>query len=177
MLFRSKAFDIIFSGNMAYPPNIETARYITKEVLPIVKRELPEVKLVIAGAKPPVSVLSLSSKNVLVTGWIEDMREYYKSSRVFIAPMHTSIGMQNKILEAMAMAIPCITSPMANNAIKAVDGESVLIGETPEEYAKHLINALKDDQLSHKLATKGCEFVTTRYSWESSTSKLIGIFT
>ena len=172
-----KVFDIIFSGNMAYPPNIETARYITKEVLPIVKKELPEVKLVIAGAKPPVSVLSLSSKNVIVTGWIEDMREYYKSARVFIAPMHTSIGMQNKILEAMAMAIPCITSPMANNAIKAVDGESILIGETPKEYAKHLINVLKDDQLSRKLSVKGCEFVTTRYSWEGSTSKLIDIFT
>lgn len=171
-----KSYDIIFSGNMAYPPNIETAKYIITKVLPIVKRELPMVKLVIAGATPPLSVTSLASERVIVTGWVEDMREFYLSSRVFIAPMHTSIGMQNKILEAMAMAIPCITSSTANNAIKAIDGESVLIGETPEEYAKHLIKMLKNDQYAQKLGQNGYNFVVSRYSWTSSTSKLIGIF-
>ena len=104
------------------------------------------------------------------------MRPYYDASKVFLAPMQTSIGMQNKILEAMAMKVPCITSHIANNAINAREGEAILTGKNPEEYAAHLINLLKDEDYALKLGENGRTFVETHYKWESATAPLLRIF-
>lgn len=171
-----KKYDIVFSGNMSYPPNIESAVYLATEVLPLVQTQRPEANLVIAGVSPAPQVQSLKSKYVTVTGWVEDMRACYAQSRVFIAPMQTSIGMQNKILEAMAMAVPCICSIMANNAIGAENGDNILIGENAVEYANSIIKILENEELAEKLSKSGREFVLSRYDWTAASDELMGIF-
>ena len=90
--------------------------------------------------------------------------------------MQTSIGMQNKILEAMAMKIPCITSIMANNAIEAVNGESILLGTSPEEYAAHAELLLNNPQTATQLADNGYKLVNQRYSWKHVSDYLEQIF-
>ena len=167
-----KEFDLIFTGNMSYPPNVDSVVYLVNEVMPHVWEMKPSIKLVIVGAKPTAKVQRLKSKNVVVTGWVEDISEYYSKSKVFVAPMQIGTGLQNKLLEAMAMQLPCITSNLANNALRAEPNKSVLIGENPKDYANHIVQLLENNDLYNSIAINGHEFVKNTYTWEGSTSIL-----
>lgn len=167
-----KKFDLLFSGNMNYPPNVEAAAFIAKNIIPLLRTEFPNVKLLIAGADPHPQVKALASAHVFVSGWVDDIRDCYNESRIFIAPMQIGTGLQNKLLEAMAMKLPCITSELANNSLNAGVNTEVLIGESPEEYANHVKILLKDELKSSILANKGHEFVINNYGWESSNAAL-----
>lgn len=167
-----KKYDLVFTGNMNYPSNVESAVYIVKEILPHVKKKYPQVKLLIAGANPAARVRSLQSPTVHVSGWMDDIRESYLSAKMLVAPMLINIGQQNKILEAMAMRIPCITSPLANNAIGATDGEHIFVASSPQHYAEKIIMLLEDPVLARSMAEKGNEFVRKNYTWEKSIDEL-----
>jgi sugar transferase (PEP-CTERM/EpsH1 system associated) len=171
-----KNFDIIFSGNMAYPPNIDSAEYLINKIMPLVWQKHPNIKVVLAGANPVKRVLQLASDKVTVTGWVDDISEIYATSRIFVAPMQIGTGLQNKLLEAMAMKIPCITSPLANNALQAIPGRDILIGNTPQEYAQYIIQLLNDNVLAEKIAENGHQFIKEKYTWEGSTKVLQKIF-
>jgi sugar transferase (PEP-CTERM/EpsH1 system associated) len=170
-----KKYDLVFTGNMNYPSNIESAVYIVKEILPHVRKKYPQVKLLIAGANPAARVRNLQSETVHVSGWMDDIRESYLSAKMLVAPMLINIGQQNKILEAMSMQIPCITSPLANNAIGATDGENIFVASSPHQYAEKIITLLEDPLLAHSIAEKGNAFVKKNYTWEKSISQLENI--
>jgi sugar transferase (PEP-CTERM/EpsH1 system associated) len=167
-----KEYDLVFIGNMGYPPNVNAAEYLVKEILPIVRQTKPDVKLVLAGAKPHPAVLSLKGKNVHITGWVEDIRECYAKAKIFIAPMQIGTGLQNKLLDAMAMKIPSITSPLANFALEAKNGEEILVGNSPREYADHIIQLLDNPDLMKTIANNGYSFVHKNYNWDAATKKL-----
>lgn len=167
-----KEYDLVFIGNMGYPPNVNASEYLVKEILPIVRQKKPNIKLTLAGATPHASVLALKSVNVHVTGWVEDIRECYAKAKIFIAPMQIGTGLQNKLLEAMAMKIPSITSPLANFALEAKDGLEILIGNSPQEYADHIIQLLENDELNKTIANNGYAFVHRNYNWDAATNKL-----
>ncbi len=167
-----KEYDLVFTGNMGYPPNAKAAVYIVKNILPLVHKTMPEVNLLLAGANPDKSVLALDSKNVKVAGWVDDMRESYAKAKIFIAPMQIGTGLQNKLLEAMAMQIPSITSQLANNALGAEQEKEILIGSSPDEYASLIIDLLKNPIKAEKLAKNGYKYIINNYNWESATAKL-----
>lgn len=173
---KSKEVDLLFTGNMSYPPNIDGVEFIVNKILPLVWKEKPHVKFVIAGASPSNRVLKLASDKVLVTGWVDDIRAYYSKANIFIAPMQIGTGLQNKLLEAMSMEVACITSPLANNALKAEHNKNILIGEFPEEYKKLIFQLLDDKGFNEKIAKAGKLFVSENYTWEKSTLKLERLF-
>jgi sugar transferase (PEP-CTERM/EpsH1 system associated) len=176
-LVREKKYEIVFIGNMSYAPNVDAAEYLAQKVLPLVHQQKPEVKLLLAGASPAKRVQDLQNEFVHITGWVDDIRDCYAEARIFIAPMQIGTGLQNKLLEAMAMKIPSITSKLANSALYAKDGEEILIGETPEDYAKHIIKLLNDDEFATRIADAGYRFVNHKYNWEIATNKLSDIMT
>ncbi|MFA8300331.1 MAG: glycosyltransferase [Hyphomicrobiales bacterium] len=165
-------FDLTFTGNMSYAPNINAAIYLIKEIMPIVWKHFPNVTVQLAGATPDKKVLALASDKVSVTGWIDDIRDSYASTRIFIAPMQIGTGLQNKLLEAMAMKVPIITSELANKALKAEKDKEVLIGKTPEDYAMHIISLLDDDNRISQLTENAFSFVKENFSWDAATSML-----
>lgn len=169
---RKKEYELVFAGNMAYPPNVDAANFLVKEIMPIVWKEKPNTKVLLAGASPDRRVSALKSDKVVVSGWMDDIREAYASARVFIAPMRIGTGLQNKLLEAMSMKIPSITTKLANDALKAKEGEEVLIGNDAKDLAKNILKLLEDGEFYAKLAKNGFQFVNTEYSWEESTAKL-----
>lgn len=171
-----KKYDLIFTGNMSYEPNVLSVEYLAKEIIPLIKKDLPQVKLAIAGACPANRVKALANENIIVTGWVEDIREYYNAAKLFIAPMQIGTGLQNKLLEAMSMELPCITSDLANNALGAEEGNSILIGRSPQEYANLVIELLNDQVRASELARNGHQYVQHNFSWETSTKKLEQIF-
>jgi polysaccharide biosynthesis protein PslH len=173
---REKEYDLVFTGNMGYPPNINAAEFLVHKILPAIGRHNREIRLLIAGANPNMRVMVLKSSQVEVTGWVPDIRECYAGAKIFIAPMRLGTGLQNKLLEAMAMKIPCITSRLANQALKARDGEEILVAETAEEYALHIISLLDNPSLADKIAENGYNFVLKNYNWEAETRKIEALF-
>ena len=123
---RKKEYDLVFTGNMGYPPNVNSVIFLTEKILPVVRKKMPDIKIMFAGASPDPKVKAVNSENIKVTGWVDDIRNYYAKAKIFIAPMQIGTGLQNKLLEAMAMKIPCISSPLANNALEAEDGKEII---------------------------------------------------
>jgi len=171
----AKTFDIIFHGNMDYPPNVESVVYLVRDVMPLVWRTLPGARLIISGANPCSTVRRLASERVKVSGWVDDIRDNYARSRLMVAPMQISIGLQNKLLEAMAMGLPCVTSSLANNALGARPGEQIRIADSPQEYADHIVELLTDDVKSRNLGSKGRAYVLENFSWPKTTALLSGL--
>jgi sugar transferase (PEP-CTERM/EpsH1 system associated) len=167
---QAQEYDLVFTGNMSYAPNVKAALFLVNEVLPLCQST---VKLAISGANPVQEVRALASGNVTITGWVDDIREAYANSKVFIAPMTIGTGLQNKLLEAMAMSLPCITTNLANRALGASPNEHILVGNTPRELAQHIDQLVGDEQLRNSLSTKGREFVAAHFKWENVTYPLI----
>ena len=161
-----KKYDILFTGHLSYPPNITSAVYTAEEVFPLLKASRPDATCLIAGAEPTTKVKSLQGDGVTIKGWMDDIREAFAHSRVMLAPMLISIGLQNKILQAMIMKIPCVISPMANNALGAIHGEHLFVAETTEQYRDYTLRLLNDRELYNKMAEKGYHFIRDRFSWE-----------
>jgi glycosyltransferase involved in cell wall biosynthesis len=105
-----------------------------------------------------------------------DIRDSYASSHIFIAPMRIGTGLQNKLLEAMSMQLPCITSPLANQALGATVHQEILVGTTAQEYADHIINLLEEPSRAREMAINGFGFVTKNFSWENSSALLEELF-
>lgn len=170
-------FDVIFVGNMGYFPNVRAAQYLVKEIMPLVWKELPDVRVLLAGARPVPSVRQLARHpNVTVSGWVEDIRSAYLSGSVFVAPLFSGSGQQNKILEAMAMGVPCITTDLVNNAIQANPGEEILIANDKQSFADQFIGLTGDKKLHATLENKGVNFVRNNFSWQNSVEKLMALW-
>jgi sugar transferase (PEP-CTERM/EpsH1 system associated) len=169
---REKKYDLLFNGHLSYPPNIASAVYSAKEIFPALKKIHPSASLLLAGANPVQKVTALEEPGIKVQGWMDDIRDAYAESRVMIAPMLISIGLQNKILQAMAMKIPCVVSPNANNALGARHGEEVFVANTPEEYARYIHLLLTNAEAYTQMAEKASRFVFEHFSWESHSSSI-----
>lgn len=170
-----KDYDLVFTGNMGYPPNIEGVLFLVDEVLPLVCKSLPGVKLLVAGATPAARIRSLEGKNVDISGWVDDIRESYARAKIFIAPMLISTGLQNKLLEAMAMRLPCITSELANNALGGTHERNVLVCASPQEYADAVLRLLAKPDVAMRLSEEGLEFVKKNYVWGEVTRPLLDL--
>ena len=167
-----KKYDLLFCGNMHYKPNVDAALFLVNKVMPIVWKSNPNIKVAIAGTNPTKRVKQLASNNVIVTGWVPDMREYYAQSKVFVAPMQIGTGLQNKILEAMAMKVPCITSALANDSLKAENGKQVLVAKEAQEYANYISDILGNEAKATSLAEEGHKYVVEKYSWSKYSKDL-----
>ena len=166
---REKLYDLVFTGNMSYPPNVNAVEYLATEIMPIVWKTLPETKLYIAGATPDPKVKKATSERIIVSGWLDDIRDAYAQSRVFIAPMRIGTGLQNKLLEAMSMRLPAITSPLANASLGAKPNEEILVGSNAEEMANNIITLLTDTQKAEQIAQAGNDFTNRVYDWGKAT--------
>lgn len=171
-----KEYEVLFTGNMGYPPNINAAEFLAREIMPIVRIEFPEARLVLAGASPHARVKKLAGPLTIVTGWVDDMRPWYAGARVFAAPMRMGTGLQNKLLEAMAMGLPCVTTELANDALGAKPGLEILTGGSAAQIAEQIIRLLCNPDDAHELARRGHQYVHRHFSWEGATSKLLDLF-
>jgi sugar transferase (PEP-CTERM/EpsH1 system associated) len=161
-----KKYEIAFVGNMGYYPNVQAALFLAKKILPKLQSKFPEINLLIAGARPTQEVKNLATENIRVTGWVEDIRTAYASANIFVAPIFHGRGQQNKILEAMSMGIPCITSDQVNQAIGAKNGTSILIANDEESCQEQISLLLKNEELQQKLSANGLNWIRSNFSWE-----------
>ena len=171
----SPPFDLVFTGNMSYPPNIEAALYIKNQLMPLLEKEIPTIQCLISGANPTNQLRKCDAPNFNVSGWVEDIRDSYASARIFIAPMMLGTGLQNKLLEAMAMGLPCITTTLANNALKAIPNEQILIADQEIDFVIQIQRLMNDSTYYQQIAEAGKAFVKENYQWSAINDRLIGM--
>jgi polysaccharide biosynthesis protein PslH len=160
-----KKYDILFMGNLGYPPNIEAVYFIVNELLPLLRKVKPEIKLLIAGVEASNRMKRFQSSTIDVVEHFQHISDSIAMSRIMLAPMFMSIGLQNKILQAMAMKVPCIVSRASNNAIHAPAGSAVIEANTASEFAEQVLRMLENSNHATAIADAGYEFVLKNYTW------------
>ena len=169
----SQKKDILFVGNMGYKPNIYATEFLVEKIFPLVKQLRKDTTLTIAGARPTSKILSYRSKQIAVTGWVEDIRAVYNEHKIFVAPIFNGIGQQNKILEAMAMEIPCIVSPEVASGLDIDDIEQYLtVASNEQEFADYILQMLASDADTTKKVLLAKENVVTQRSWKAKNKML-----
>lgn len=169
-----KFYDIVFVGNMSYLPNINAAEYIVHQILPILDQK--NTKVLFAGVDPDERVKRLSNDHVTVSGYVDDIREAYVSGKIFVAPLFYGTGQQNKILEAMALKLPCVTTTAVNNAINASNGEQIFLADDAKSFSTIINKLLTDHDSRNKIGENASLFVKENYQWEEIGHKLNRIF-
>ena len=173
----AKRYELVFCGNMGYHPNVDAACWLAEEILPLVQQQHPQARLLVAGTTPAARVQALARRpGVTVSGWLPDIRQAYAEARVFVAPMRVGTGLQNKLLEAMAMQLPCVTTPLANNALRGTPGQHLLVAEGAAAVAAAIGQLLADEAAAAQLAQRGRTFVQATYNWAATTAQLEGLF-
>ncbi|MGI4875382.1 MAG: glycosyltransferase [Janthinobacterium lividum] len=174
----AKTHDLVFCGNMAYHPNVDAACWLAEEIVPLLRQRHPQARLLVAGTTPSPRVQALARRpGVEVSGWLPDIRTAYAQARVFVAPMRVGTGLQNKLLEAMAMQVPCVTTPLANNALHSTPGQHLLVADAAGSLAAAIGSLLADEAAAARLAENGRNFVRQHYDWAAATAGLENLFT
>ncbi len=157
---------LAFTGHMDYPPNIDAALWLAHEILPLVRRTVPAARLAIVGANPAREVQALASRpEILVTGRVPDVRPYVRHATVCVAPLRIARGIQNKVLEAMAMGRPTVVTTAALTGIAAEPGRDVLLADTPRGIADAVLQAL-DPAHALALGAQARRFVVEHHGWD-----------
>ncbi len=167
-----KRYDVCFVGNLGYYSNVEAVRFLVKKIVPLLKKAKPDIKILIAGARPTTEIQYLGNENITVLGWLDDIRAAYVNSRILVAPLMHGIGQQNKILEAMAMHVPVVSTSRVNNAIGATPETEILVADTEGIFAEQILRLLQDIDLQNLMSDNGRTFVEKRYSWAGATVAL-----
>jgi glycosyltransferase involved in cell wall biosynthesis len=151
---------------MDYWPNVDAVEWFARDIFPSVRRQRPDACFYIVGSRPTPQVQALGKlPGVAVTGSVPDIRPYVAHARISVAPLRIARGIQNKVLEAMAMAKVTVVSPEALEGIGAVPGTHLLLAQGAEEFASTVRNALSE--LPQQMGANARALVTTQYSWES----------
>jgi sugar transferase (PEP-CTERM/EpsH1 system associated) len=168
---------LLFTGNMDYAPNVDAVLYFVSDVFPLIKKQFPDVKFIIAGQRPIDKVKELDNgKDILVTGFIPDLTVMYNDASVVVAPLRFGAGTQNKVLEAMAMGIPVVCSNIGFEGLGISDGEGAFMRTDKEGFAAQVSALLADRELREITGKKGTEVITQKFSWETIAHTLEGYF-
>lgn len=164
---------LVFTGAMDYYANIDGVIWFCRTVFPLIKKEFPDTLFYIVGSKPSPAVRALESvSGVKVTGFVEDIRPYYRYADVCVIPLRIAAGVQNKVLEAMAMGKPVVTTSNAFKGILGQPAEHAFVEDRADRFADAVKELLKDKQKADALGKRGKHFVAGTYNWETGMSKL-----
>ncbi len=162
---------IVFTGAMDYWPNVDAVTFFAREVMPAVRRVQPRAVFYIVGGRPSPAVKSLQQlPGVHVTGRVPDVRPYVSHARISVAPLRLARGVQNKVLEALAMAKPVLVSPAALEGLVAEEGRHLAVARTAADFSESAVSLLEGDHA--QLGARGRQLVTERYAWEASVARL-----
>jgi polysaccharide biosynthesis protein PslH len=172
--------DILYMGNYKWIQNWEAAELLARDVFPLINKQISTARLVIAGQSPTSDVRSLADANIRILELKDDdfsgVVQAYLNAGLFVAPMYAPGGTRLKILAAMAAMVPVVTTSIGAEGYGAIDGESILIGNSSQELANKAVSLLKDKKLYEKIAKNARELVDKKFSWEPIAKKLESIY-
>lgn len=176
MLPRVTSADMLFAGVIGYAPNADAVEYFSREILPKIRLEVPEARLFVVGRSPPDRVLRLHCESVIVTGEVLDMQPWYRRCRLSIVPLRSGGGTRLKILEAMALGRPVVSTTIGCEGIVVTPGRELLVADTPAAFAAHVVRLIREDNLWSAIASDARLAVETAYSWNLLGRRLHAIY-
>jgi sugar transferase (PEP-CTERM/EpsH1 system associated) len=169
--------NLLFTGTIRYFPNKDAVLYFYSEIFPLIKKAIPNIKFFVVGNYPPKNIVRLASNSdIIVTGHVEDVRPYFDKSAVFVCPLRSGSGMQAKILEAMAMGVPVVTTSMGATALDAVDGKDIIVADNPKSFADKTIELVKNRDLRDYIAQNARKLVEEKYEWSTIVERFNEIY-
>ena len=169
--------NIVFLGKMSYHANVAAALYLGRHIMPVIWRQQPETTLTIAGSNPPKAVRALEiDSRVKVTGYVDDVRPFVQRSAVMLCPMTYSVGIQNKVLEAMAMGTPVVVTAQAAASLQAIAGRDMLVAHSTQEFAELALGVMHDEALRAALSWSGRHYVEQYHDWSVVSERLVDIY-
>ncbi len=168
---------VLFVGNFKWLPNKDAVKFLTTEIWPKVKKQIPEAKLWIVGRNPTQDILALNRKDeIIVDASVDDIRNAYANADVLLAPIRNGRGTKYKILEAMATKTPIVGTPLAVEGVDIIDNLHALVSEEPEILAKYTVDILLNKDKGKLLANAAFKLVEKSYSWNGISSKLDEVY-
>lgn len=165
--------DLLFIGGMFYFAYIDGILHFYNKAFDKIKQASPDTIFHVVGADPAKKIRKLNrDRNMNVAGFVPDVKPYLQKAAVYVVPLRMAPGIQNKILEAMAMRVPVVATPAAIAGIDAVNGRDVLVEEEPEKFADAVIKLLKNPDLRLEIAHNARQFVENNYNWNKNLSRL-----
>ncbi len=168
---------LVFVGVMDYFPNVEGMELFCREVLPLVRARRPGCRMTIVGSRPSARVLALRDlPGVTVTGAVDDVRPYMARGTLAVVPLRLARGVQNKVLEAMAMGMAVVASTPAFRGIRAVEGTHALVADEPAALAEAVLSLLADPARRRAMGEASRALMVAEYSWEAQVAKLEAVY-
>lgn len=157
---------LVFTGVMGYGPNEDGAVFFVREVFPIVRETMREVQFFIVGQGPTAVVRDLAREpGVTVTGTVDDIRPYVWDSTIYVCPLRFGAGVKNKVLSALSLGTPVVTTSIGAEGIGGEDGRHYLIADTPEQFAAAILRICQNRELARTLVENGVNLIDRKYSW------------
>lgn len=167
------AADVVFTGAMHYRPNIDAVSWFARNVWPKVRDKAPDARFAIVGARPVRAVRALGGRDgVIVTGRVDDVRPFLQHATAVVAPMRIARGVQNKVLEAMAMARPVVATGAALDGVAARDGEEAIVAEAPAAFAASVLLLLADRKRGDAIGASARARMKADYAWPAQLARL-----
>ena len=162
---------IVFSGSMDWDPNEDAVLYFMKEIYPLIKKKAPYASFTVVGRNPSQRLKSLNKldSSINITGTVEDVRPYLTESEVYVVPLRIGGGTRIKIFEAMAMALPVVSTSIGAEGLSVKNGENILLSDQPEEFADNVIKLLQDQKNREEIGEKALTLIQKRFSWGAVT--------
>jgi glycosyltransferase involved in cell wall biosynthesis len=172
-----QAETLIFTGKMSFHANIAGVLTLARQILPRIWEQRPGVRLIVAGSNPPEAVRRLArDPRIEVTGYVPDLRPYLARAQIAVSPLPYAVGIQNKVIEAMALGTPVIASSSASAGLQAVPGRDFLLADAPAEFAAAALRLLDDRALWNSLVEHGLAYVARHHNWDQIIEQLTGVY-
>lgn len=168
--------DMFFLGGYQHKPNVDAVIYFVRSIWPWVKESLPEAKFYVLGADAPSEIRSLTSDDVVVVGYVEDLSTYLDRCRISIVPLRYGAGMKGKIGTSMSYGVPCVATSIATEGLGLSDGENILVGDRAEDFAEKVVRLYSDNRLWEQLSSNGLSWVESRWSMKAGERMLLEYF-
>lgn len=168
--------NILFTGNMDYAPNVDAVGYFAREILPLIREQVPGVRFIIAGQRPVKKVLELAGPDIEVTGFVKDLSAMYQKAAIVVAPLRFGAGTQNKVLEAMAMGVPVVSRNIGFNGLNITSGEGVILALETETFAAECVRLLQSESLRRQTGQQGRTVIENQFDWNVVARKLEDYF-
>ena len=168
--------DFLFIGGFQHTPNTDAVLFFLKKIYPLVKERLRDAKFYIIGDKAPPEVVALAGENIVITGLQRDVRPFFESVRLSVAPLRFGAGVKGKINQSMAWGVPVVATSVAVEGMELTSGEDVLVADEPEEFARALVTLYESEELWNRLSQSGIEKTRALYSIEVARERLERLF-
>jgi len=168
--------DWLFIGGFQHRPNIDAVLFFVKEIYPLLSENLRDAKFYIIGDKPPPEVAALATDRIVVAGLQRDVRPFFDSVKLSVAPLRFGAGVKGKINQSMAFGVPVVATSMAIEGMELTDREDILVADEPEEFARALIELYQSEELWNRISENGVRKTRALYSTDAARKKLKFLF-